>query len=134
MAKNFKITMAAPRKALLQKMERAFQEVNEIDLEEAFNFEIASPVWNWPGETVRSKGVVAGSPRNIIDSGDLLDSYDRQRTDKTQYLHAWRVPYAAANHDGAALRSGAVIIPRPWTDRPVEALPGMFARRFRALP
>ena len=35
---------------------------------------IASPVWNWPRRTLRRSGEVAGSPRNIVDEGDLLDS------------------------------------------------------------
>ena len=35
---------------------------------------IASPVWNWPRRTVRSDGSIAGSPRSIVDTGDLLNS------------------------------------------------------------
>ena len=35
---------------------------------------IAASVWNWPRRTVRRSGEVAGSPRNVVDEGDLLNS------------------------------------------------------------
>lgn len=35
---------------------------------------IRSDVWSWPRATKRVNGEVAGSPRNIVDTGELADS------------------------------------------------------------
>jgi hypothetical protein len=36
---------------------------------------IASPIWEWDRTTFRRSGEVATSPRNIVDLGNLRDSY-----------------------------------------------------------
>ena len=36
---------------------------------------INAEAWEWPRETVRQNGMVAGSPRDIVDTGELRDSY-----------------------------------------------------------
>ena len=33
---------------------------------------IKSPIWSWPRFTVRSSGRTVGSPRDIVDTGNLL--------------------------------------------------------------
>ena len=35
---------------------------------------IKSPIWDWPRETIRAKGQVARSPRDIVDTRNLLKS------------------------------------------------------------
>ncbi len=34
--------------------------------------------WQWPRTTVRKSGDVVGSPRDIVDTGELKDSYEVQ--------------------------------------------------------
>jgi hypothetical protein len=36
---------------------------------------IETEMWEWPRQTVRQNGTVAGSPRDIVDTGELRDSY-----------------------------------------------------------
>lgn len=36
---------------------------------------IETEMWEWPRETVRRNGTVVGSPRDIVDTGKLRDSY-----------------------------------------------------------
>jgi hypothetical protein len=36
---------------------------------------ITSPIWKWGNITIRKSGEVVGSPRNIVDTGGLRDSY-----------------------------------------------------------
>ena len=36
--------------------------------------EISSKVWDWPGKTKRKNGEIAGSPRDIVDTGELRNS------------------------------------------------------------
>lgn len=126
--------MAAPRKALLQKMERAWAETNEGFLPAAFRAETEDAKWQWPGETIRSDGTTVGSPRDVVDTGALRDSYDHERLSRTVYRHVWQTPYAAAVINGAQLRNGSVLLPRDITQAPLEQLPSEFAHRFRALP
>ena len=38
------------------------------------NFQIEDTKWDWPRETVRKNGTVVGSPRDIVDKGDLKNS------------------------------------------------------------
>lgn len=118
-------------KALLQKQRTAFAVANK-DLEEAIVGQIASPIWNWPGETVRQNGAVAGSPRNIIDSGDLLGSYRVEKRGPNAYSHGFAVPYALAVHNGAVLRNGGVITARPFTEVPARDFPQMFVDAYKA--
>jgi hypothetical protein len=82
---------------------------------------IGSKVWDWPGETERRGGggtvkEVAGSPRNIVDTGALRASGSKAALGKYGVTLTWAVGYATAIHEGALLRNGGVIPPRPWTD------------------
>ncbi len=40
---------------------------------------IRSKIWDWPGTTVRRNGRVVGSPRNIVDTGELLSQQQQVR-------------------------------------------------------
>jgi hypothetical protein len=53
---------------------QAFTEMAEGFGEKAQEI-IETQMWEWPRETVRQNGTVAGSPRDIVDTGELRDSY-----------------------------------------------------------
>lgn len=129
MAKNFSVTIN--RRELLARQHRAFAAAN-ADLHEAIVGEIASPVWDWDGTTYRRNGEVIGSPRNIIDEGELLEGARPPRMQgKTQCVHAFEAEHSLAVHNGAVLANGGVIQPRPFTERPIRAFPEMFAKAYR---
>ena len=44
------------------------------ELNDAFTSAIESPLYSWPNATLRSNGVLATSPRNIVDTGELQNS------------------------------------------------------------
>jgi hypothetical protein len=44
------------------------------DLGLSFDSAIKSDIWQWDGVTKRKNGELAGSPRNIVDTGSLLKS------------------------------------------------------------
>ena len=76
--------------------------------------------WQWPRQTLRrgfGGGVkeVAGSPRNIVDTGLLRASGGYQFIGDFACQYQWTQPYAKAIHDGAVLRNGGIIPARPWT-------------------
>ncbi len=74
----------------------------------------------------------APSPRDIVDKGQLRDSSQSQRH-KLDALpeHLWGVSYSLAVHEGARLKSGTVLPPRPWTDAALQEF--HFARVFSKL-
>ncbi len=119
-------------KGQLRKLERAFDGAN-LELEQAIIGEIASPVWDWPGTTLRKSGEVAGSPRDIVDEGTLLDSYRKEKRGARQTAHVFGADYTLAVHNGAVLRNGGTIRPRPFTERPARDFPQMFVRVYKAL-
>ena len=41
---------------------------------------------------------------------------------KQSAIYTWNAPYAATVHEGATLRNGTILPPRPWVDRAVEKI------------
>lgn len=79
--------------------------------------------WNWPGTTFRQNGEVVSSPRNIVDTGELINSKKlstRFGVTQASYLLTYTAPYAALVHWGGYIspygRAGdQTYIPgRPW--------------------
>lgn len=65
--------------------------------------EIAAVKWDWPNRTFRQNGQVVDSPRDIIDTGYLRDSYqlDLQTSgDRVKGEVTWTAPYAVDVHNG----------------------------------
>ena len=86
------------------------------ELEEALNFAIESPVWNWNGqETIRKDGEIVSNPRNIVDTGALADSLVIESSGLGLVV-SYRAPYAAIVHYGGITWNGGQIQPRPWVD------------------
>lgn len=140
---KFKINVELPKgfdKALQAATEKAFREVAG-ELTGRFDDAISSSVWPWPrsskrglgGSTVgerakawKDAGFNTGSPRSIVDSGDLKQS----RTFSLNGLQAqwvWTADYAAFVHEGATIRpwgdpsNKPVRLPaRPWTTAVLE--------------
>jgi hypothetical protein len=86
-----------------------------------FQAAIGAKIWEWPNTTERRDGSgkvreVVGSPRNIVNLGLLRASGFYQKVGKTSALFTWAAGYATATHEGAQLRNGGFIPPRPWTD------------------
>lgn len=95
-------------------LQDSFREMNEV-LGRKFAQAIDDPVWDWPGETQRHRGEVVGSPRNIVDRGELKSSYQPSSTPNT-YKHAWNADHAMAVHSGAVYKDGSTMPRRPWTE------------------
>lgn len=126
-----KVTVKFESKRLLGRIDKAWQQVNETDLPQAFRAEAEAEKFQWPRETIRSSGSVVNSPRSVVDTGTFRDSQETQRAGKNTYVHAWTAPYSALVINGATLRSGTMLPARDVTQVPLEQLPAKFARRFR---
>lgn len=104
--------------------EAAARQATEFVMEElfaAFQASFDGKAWDWPRETQRTVGTV-GSPRNIIDTGNLRQTGSWQMTGPYQATFKWSAQYATAVHEGASIypwgnrNAARVQLPaRPWT-------------------
>lgn len=97
--------------------------------------EIKTVQFSWPGETRRRNGDLAGSPRDIVDTGAFLRSQRRRRINATTLRFTWGgsggVTYAGIIYQG----KGANYPARDWIKPALEALPiaRFFAEEWRRL-
>ena len=101
--------------------EQAAREASEVVMEELaaeFQAAFSKAVWSWPRETQRTVGTV-GSPRNIIDTGNLRQTGSWQMTGPYQATFTWSANYATAVHEGYRRfrpdGSFSTWPARPWT-------------------
>ena len=92
------------------------------ELNSRFQDAIGAKVWQWPRETIRSNNKPVGSPRTIVDSGELRNS-NKMEINGLTVRFRWTAPYAAANHEGARLRNGGLLPARPWTSAVLGTTP-----------
>lgn len=107
------------------KAEQAARRASEIVMKElyaAFQQSFTAKAWEWPRQTVRSNGSTVGSPRNLIDIGNLRQSGSYQMTGPHQATFRWSANYATAVHEGAHIfpwgnrdATRVYLPPRPWT-------------------
>lgn len=107
--------LAARAEAAAQK---AFENAGR-ELFGAFQQSFTAKAWDWPGQTQRSGGSIVGSPRNLIDIGNLRQSGSWQFTGPYSARYTWSAQYATAVHEGyrrsRADGSYSTWPARPWT-------------------
>jgi hypothetical protein len=101
------------------------------DLAVKFRELIESPVFAWPGATVRQSGEVVGSPRNIVDLGNLRDSQETQRLSAAAFRYSWDVLYAAYVFYGYTLLNGESRPGRDWITPVIKDALKLFAEEVR---
>lgn len=89
---------------LIGAAEAAFKDANML-LGRQFQQSITANKWPWPNEP---------SPRDIVDTGQLRDSYADEPLSKTEHVHSWNTEYAMAVHEGAVFNDGHSMPGRPW--------------------
>lgn len=94
--------------------------------EEDFRREIEATKWNWPNETERKNGERVGSPRDIVDTGQLRDSQRRENVSEETTDFVWTGgdgrAYALEVHDGYTSRGGNRMPARPFTDETIAQI------------
>lgn len=80
-------------------LEGAVRDTGE-DLERHLVGVFDDPVWQWPANTKRKGGQTVGSPRNVVDSGDLRGSQTLDNTARFALEFEWSVPYATTVFEG----------------------------------
>ncbi len=81
----------------------------------AFRVAIEKKQYGYPRATRRQNGTLAGSPRDIVDLGNLRDSQSYIPLNDFSWQFTWYVDYAALNHEGGITERGRFHPARPWT-------------------
>ena len=108
-------------------------------LDDQFKEEIKLPQFPWPNQTRRSNGSIAGSPRDIVDTGLFLASQRRERLSATEIKFTWggtaAVDYAGRILTGKGARRGQVGPPRNWIKVALDKQPlePFFAKEWQKL-
>ena len=89
-----------------------------LRLDSEFTSEISLEKWPWPNDTFRHDDPPdspTGSPRDIVDYGQLRASQTRKQPDRSTFEWTWPVNYSAIVHEGGRFKSGTAYPARPWT-------------------
>jgi len=100
----------------LSRVNRAISKAFDVVVdaqEKAFNDAIVDEIWEWTRPTDRSNGETVTSPRDIVDSGELLDSLEVARS-ANEAEFTWTVDYAIYVQYGVTLKNGTVLPARDW--------------------
>jgi hypothetical protein len=86
-----------------------------------FDQQMTSEKWLWENKdaenrTRRKNGEIVGSPRDIVDTGALLQSKQRQQIGKSITEFVWEDDIAELVHDGGRTKAGGAYPARPWTE------------------
>lgn len=91
-----------------------------------FDQQMASNKWPlteaWPNTTRRKNGEVVDSPRDIIDTGALLQSKRRDPISSSITEFIWEDDVAEGVHDGMVTKRGKRLPARPWTEPTLEEI------------
>ena len=88
------------------------------------NFQIKDDKWPWPRETVRQNGSIVGSPRDIVDTGELKNSQFIENVSDVYKVIGYTSDHAALVHEGYQIErnDGTVtdVPARPFIDTAIE--------------
>lgn len=106
-----------------RKVVRAWRQAAEVYAQQC-QTELSSSKWDWDGDTVRSDGTVVGSPRDVVDTEDLIDSQQRVKVqEKPGEIIAsieWDSDHATVVHEGRT--DTDEYDGRPWTHTALQAV------------
>jgi hypothetical protein len=96
-----------------------------------FDQQMASEKWDWPNETRRKNGQIVNSPRDIIDTGALLQSKRREQISNSVVEFIWDDEAAEGVHDGMVSKSNKRLPARPWTEPTLDEIEGIIESMLR---
>lgn len=84
------------------------------ELSDAYDEALFIDIWEWDRTTVRRNGETVDSPRNAVDTEELINSkVILRKGNKARF--EWEAPHAAIVHDGATRKDSTEMPARPWT-------------------
>lgn len=102
------------------------------DLAEECTRQIEDEKWEWPRETRRQNGQTVGSPRDIVDRGDLRSSQVTSVDNLTGAI-AYTADHAVPVHYGSISQGGLQKPARPWMEEAIAEVDSVqvFANELR---
>jgi len=107
----------------------------ETELKPLLNTAMSASVWDWPRDTVRTNGSVAGTMRDINDTGRLKDSLNlttKFMQTKVQTRIKYSAPHANIVYYGGVIQpygnitANPVLVPgRPWVEAVMNGTHGI---------
>jgi hypothetical protein len=97
------------------------EEVKEIDM--AMVEAISDERHRWPNQTLRQNGEIAGSPRDIVDTGGMLGSQYKNTIMPGEVKFGWTEDNPELNHNGGMSTYNGhryYHTPRPWTQHAIS--------------
>ena len=132
---NSKVTIKIDNSALKKQANKALDAYAKA-LNPVLDKQFTESQWAWPRVTRRRSGEVVGSPRNIVDSGELLNSkVGPTKGQGNAYIGTrrwvWNSPYASIVKNGFVTSTGASVPARDWIKAAMNELPfAAFVARF----
>jgi len=98
-----------------------------------FDQQMVDSKWAWEtnnpknptNRTRRKNGEVVTSPRDIVDTGALLQSKKRDPINSSITEFVWEDDVAELVHDGGRLKGGGIYPARPWTEPTLQEIDGV---------
>lgn len=88
-----------------------------------FDQQMISEKWRWnENQTRRKNGEIVGSPRDIVDTSDLLQSKQRRQISKSVTDFVWEDDVAELVHDGGTTKNGGAYPARAWTEPTLDQI------------
>ena len=117
------------------KLDRSFRKTAEI-LGDEFQSQLTEEKRNYPRTTYRKEGrgvtgIVARSPRDVVDTEELVNSYNYAVVSTSQQflaLYQWDADHAILVYTGWTSGKGTNVPPYPWCHRAIAQvdLPKLF--------
>ena len=120
-------------KTLFEVNQRVFDKAMDWASED-FDRQIEAVQWAWKGEegvTKRRNGRQVTELRDIVDTGQLLQSKTKREIKKGVTEFEWTASHAQAVHDGQVTKNGSINPPRPWTEPTLQNAEDAVANIFQ---
>lgn len=88
-----------------------------------FDQQMLDEKWDWKGpegRTRRKNGESVTEPRNIVDTGSLMQSKRREVVNSSVTEFIWDDKVAELVHDGGKTKKGDLYPARPWTEETLK--------------
>ena len=129
MGANLKYNINLKTEFITRDATKAFVEYTRV-LYNKFGDEFQDEKWQWPGDTIRKNGKRAGVIRDIVDTGELMNSQQLQyKYGKTTAVFSWTAPHAGFVLSGFITSKGNEYPARNWIksgiskNRPSKLIP-----------
>lgn len=134
-----KMARFAPNPNFRRRMEQdvfayAIAEATEA-LSKSFDQVMNDSIWFWPNQTTRSTGEVVTSPRNIRDTGYLINSKVVNQVSALRWVVAWQASYAVIVLLGFQGVAGNSMPGRDWVSAGIDEInvAEVFAKSLRKI-